>query len=182
MDDAVAPASPLGRRGDGGRRPERGETLDREANARDQVGFADRILLSKCDLVSPEAADEIGGAPSPHERARAPIRRVDMGACPIDEVLNIAGFNMNDILDVDPSFFVDDHHHHHHNDDIRSFVYETDRAFDPAKLDRYIMSLTNVYGPDLLRYKGVLFMKGTDRRVVPGRAHARGFRPDGALG
>ena len=133
-----------------------GETLDREANARDQVGFADRILLSKCDLVSPEAADEI----------EARLRRVDMGACPVDEVLNITGFNMNDILDVDPSFFVDDHHHHHHNDDIRSFVYETDRAFDPAKLDRYIMSLTNVYGPDLLRYKGVLFMKGTDRRVV----------------
>lgn len=142
-----------------------GTTLDREANARDQVGFADRILLSKCDLVSPEAADEIE-ARLRRMNARAPIRRVDMGACPVDEVLNITGFNMNDILDVDPSFFVDNHHHHHHNDDIRSFVYETDRAFDPAKLDRYIMSLTNVYGPDLLRYKGVLFMKGTDRRVV----------------
>lgn len=142
-----------------------GDTLDREPNARDQVGFADRILLSKCDLVSPEEADEIE-ARLRRMNARAPIRRVDMGNCPVEEVLDITGFNMNDILDVDPSFFVDDHHHHHHQDDIRSFVFETDRPFDPAKLDRYIMSLTNVYGPDLLRYKGVLYMKGTDRRVV----------------
>lgn len=165
MDDAVAPFFRLdgvvtvvdALNGDG--------TLDSEAAARDQVGFADRILLSKCDLVSEDAAKALEDRLR-RMNARAPIRRVNMGDCPIDEVLDITGFNMNDVLEVDPSFFIDDHHHHHHQDDIRSFVFETDRPFDPARLDRYIMSLTNVYGPDLLRYKGVLYMLGTDRRVV----------------
>ena len=98
--------------------------------------------------------------------ARAPIRRVDMGKCPVDVVLNISGFNMNDVLDVDPNFFVDDHHHHHHNDDIHTFVYDSEKPFDPMKLERYIMSLTSVYGPDMLRYKGILYFKDVDRRVV----------------
>ena len=60
-----------------------------------------------------------------------------MGECPVDEVLNITGFNMNDVLDVDPAFFNNDHHMHHHNDDIHSFVYESDRPFNPMKLERY---------------------------------------------
>lgn len=142
-----------------------GETLDREAAARDQVGFADRILLSKTDLCTEDEVKAIE-ARLRAMNARAPIRRVNMGDCPISEVLDITGFNMNDVLDVDPAFFIDDHHMHHHNDDIHTFVYETERPFNPMKLDRYIASLTSVYGPDMLRYKGVLYMTGTDRRVV----------------
>ena len=140
------------------------QTLDEEAAARDQVGFADRILLSKCDLVTPEECEALE-ARLRQMNARAPIRRVDMGNCPVDVVLDITGFNMNDILEVDPAFF-NEGHHHHHRDDIRTFYYESERPFDPAKLDRYIMSLTSVYGEDLLRYKGVLYMQGSDRRVV----------------
>lgn len=140
-------------------------TLDEEAAARDQVGFADRILLSKTDLCT---AEEVAAMEQRLRQmnARAPIRRVNMGECPVDEVLNITGFNMNDVLDVDPAFFNNDHHMHHHNDDIHSFVYESDRPFNPMKLERYIASLTSVYGQDMLRYKGVLYLSGTDRRVV----------------
>ena len=141
------------------------ETLDKEAAAREQVGFADRILLSKCDLMSEEEALAME-ARLRQMNARAPIRRVDMGKCPVSEVLDITGFNMNDVLDVDPAFFNDDHHHHHHSDDIHTFVYETERPFDPVKFERYIMSLTSVYGPDLLRYKGVLWLQGSDFRVA----------------
>lgn len=141
------------------------KTLDDEAAARDQVGFADRILVSKCDLVTPEELAELE-ARLRSMNARAPIRRVDMGNCPVDVVLDIAGFNMNDVLDVDPNFFVNDHHLHHHNDDIHTFVYETETPFDPQKLDRYIGSLTAVYGQDMLRYKGILYFAGVDRRVV----------------
>ena len=141
------------------------KTLDDEAAARDQVGFADRILVSKCDLVTPEELAELE-ARLRSMNARAPIRRVDMGNCPVDVVLDIAGFNMNDVLDVDPNFFVNDHHLHYHNDDIHTFVYETETPFDPQKLDRYIGSLTAVYGQDMLRYKGILYFAGVDRRVV----------------
>ena len=64
------------------------ETLDKEAAAREQVGFADRILLSKCDLVSEEEALAME-ARLRQMNARAPIRRVDMGKCPVSEVLDI---------------------------------------------------------------------------------------------
>jgi G3E family GTPase len=57
-------------------------------------------------------------------------------------------------------------HHHHHDDDVKSFVYRATRAFDPAKLEDFLGAIVNVYGPRMLRYKGVLFMKGTDRKVI----------------
>ena len=57
-------------------------------------------------------------------------------------------------------------HHHHHDDDVKSFVYRSDRAFDPAKLEDFLGAIVQVYGPKLLRYKGVLHMQGTDRKVI----------------
>ena len=57
-------------------------------------------------------------------------------------------------------------HHHHHDDDVKSFVYRSDRAFDPAKLEDFLGAIVNIYGPRMLRYKGVLNMKGTDRKVI----------------
>ena len=47
-----------------------------------------------------------------------------------------------------------------------AFVFESDRPFDPARLDNYMRTLTQVYGPDMLRYKGVLYMTGTDRKMI----------------
>ncbi len=57
-------------------------------------------------------------------------------------------------------------HHHHHDDDVKSFVFRSDRAFDPAKLEDFLGAIVNIYGPRMLRYKGVLNMKGTDRKVI----------------
>jgi len=57
-------------------------------------------------------------------------------------------------------------HHHHHDDDVKSFVFKSDRAFDPAKLEDFLSAIVNIYGPRMLRYKGVLYMKGTDRKVI----------------
>ena len=57
-------------------------------------------------------------------------------------------------------------HHHHHDDDVKSFVYRSDRAFDPARLEDFLGAIVQIYGPKLLRYKGVLNMKGTDRKVI----------------
>jgi len=57
-------------------------------------------------------------------------------------------------------------HHHHHDDDVKSFVYRADRPFDPAKLEDFLGAIVNIYGPRMLRYKGVLDMKGTDRKVI----------------
>ena len=57
-------------------------------------------------------------------------------------------------------------HHHHHDDDVKSFVFKSERAFDAAKLEDFLGAIVNVYGPRMLRYKGVLFMQGTERKVI----------------
>lgn len=57
-------------------------------------------------------------------------------------------------------------HHHHHDDDVKSFVYRSQRAFDPAKLEDFLGAIVNIYGPRMLRYKGVLNMQGTSRKVI----------------
>ena len=57
-------------------------------------------------------------------------------------------------------------HHHHHDDDVKSFVFRSERAFDPAKLEDFLGAIVNIYGPRMLRYKGVLHMRGTERKVI----------------
>ena len=57
-------------------------------------------------------------------------------------------------------------HHHHHDDDVKSFVFRSDKAFDAAKLEDFLGAIVNIYGPRMLRYKGVLNMKGTERKVI----------------
>jgi G3E family GTPase len=57
-------------------------------------------------------------------------------------------------------------HHHHHDDDVKSFVYRATRPFNPAKLEDFLGAIVQVYGPRMLRYKGVLDMEGTDRKVI----------------
>ena len=68
-----------------------------------------------------------------------------------------------------PSHAHDDHghgHHHHHDDDVKSFVFKSERAFDAAKLEDFLGAVVNIYGPRMLRYKGVLHMVGTERKVI----------------
>ncbi len=57
-------------------------------------------------------------------------------------------------------------HHHAHDDDVKSFVFRSKKAFNPAKLEDFLGAIVQVYGPKLLRYKGVLHMKGSDRKVI----------------
>ena len=49
---------------------------------------------------------------------------------------------------------------------MKSFVFRTERSLDPAKLEDFLGAIVNVYGPRMLRYKGVLHMKGTDHKVI----------------
>jgi G3E family GTPase len=137
--------------------------LDEHTEAQAQVGFADRILMSKVDLADPATQERL------RERLlrinpRAPIKPVNFGNAPIAEILDIRGFNLNAILEIDPEFLTSDEHEH--NDAIQSFVFRSKKPFDPAKLEDFLSGVIQVYGPDLLRYKGVLFMKGSDRQTV----------------
>jgi G3E family GTPase len=157
--------------------------------ARRQVGFADQIFISKTDLVSEQDAEDLMHRIK-HMNPRAPQKKVHFGEVALSDVFDLRGFNLNARLDIDPDFLKDDDHahhdhdhdhehgeacnhpshqhghHHHHDDDVKSFVFRSDRAFDPAKLEDFLGAVVNIYGPRMLRYKGVLNMKGTDRKVI----------------
>ncbi|MYN04162.1 GTP-binding protein [Pseudoduganella sp. DS3] len=168
------------------------QQLDQHEEAQRQVGFADKILLSKTDLVDAAAVDALS-ARLKRINPRAPISRSDFGKAPLSEVLDLRGFNLNEKLEIDPDFLAEeehvhdehcghdhghghdhahgehcshDHHHSHHSDDIAAFVFKSERPFDPAKLDEFLGGLVDVYGPRMLRYKGVLLMQGAERKVV----------------
>jgi G3E family GTPase len=49
---------------------------------------------------------------------------------------------------------------------VKSFVFKSERAFDAAKLEDFLGAIVNIYGPKMLRYKGVLYMKGTEKKVI----------------
>jgi G3E family GTPase len=165
--------------------------LDEYEEAQRQVGFADKILLSKTDIVD---AGQVALLTARLTRInpRAPIVGAGFGRIDLAEVLDIKGFNLNEKLEIDPDFLAEaehghddpghvhdehcghehghdhghDHHHAHHTDDIAAFVFKSARPFDTAKLDEFLGGLIDVYGPRMLRYKGVLLMQDADRKVV----------------
>ena len=168
--------------------------LDDRQEARRQVGFADQIFISKSDLVTAQELDDLMHRLK-HMNPRAPQKAVHFGAVALSEVFDLRGFNLNAKLDIDPDFLKeedhdhDDHghehhdhehgehcdhpshahgagHHHHHDDDVKSFVFRSDRPFDAAKLEDFLGAIVNIYGPRMLRYKGVLYMQGTERKVI----------------
>jgi G3E family GTPase len=165
-----------------------GTQLDERQEARRQIGFADQIFISKTDLVNPDEVKALMHRLQ-HMNPRAPQKAVHFGEVALSEVFDLRGFNLNAKLDIDPDFLKEeehehehdhvhgehcDHpshqhdgaHHHAHEDDVKSFVFKSDRAFDPAKLEDFLGAIVNVYGPRMLRYKGVLYMNGTDRKVI----------------
>jgi G3E family GTPase len=139
------------------------QQLDEFREAQEQVGFADRILMSKTDLVS---ENETAALIERLKRMnpRAPVKKIHFGDTPLEEILDIRGFNLNAILELDPAFLADTPHTHH--DQVESFVFRSDKPFDGDKLEQFLSGMIQVYGPDLLRYKGVLWMKGNPKRVV----------------
>jgi len=169
------------------------QQLNDRQEARRQVGFADQIFISKSELVSAEETDALIHRLK-HMNPRAPQQKAHFGDVPLKDIFDLRGFNLNAKLDIDPDFLKeDDHdhhdhdghahahgehcdhpshkhdghgHHHHTDDDVKSFVYKADRAFDPAKLEDFLGAIVNIYGPRMLRYKGVLNMKGTERKVI----------------
>jgi G3E family GTPase len=153
------------------------EQLDTRQEVRRQIGFADQIFLSKTDLVDDETVEALMHRVR-HMNPRAPQHKVHFGEVPLADVFDLRGFNLNAKLDIDPDFLrTDEHdhhdhehdehcdhpHHHAHDDDVKSFVFRSERPFNAAKLEDFLGAIVQVYGPKLLRYKGVLHMTGADR-------------------
>jgi len=130
-----------------------------ETIAQAQVGFADRLLVSKTDLVSPQAFEALSQRLTRINR-RAPVRVVEHGRIDLAELLDVRGFNLDAGLGLRPVIAGAS------IDRITSLVLRTDKPLDIDALSEFMNQLLEEHGRQLLRYKGVLNIAGEDRRLV----------------
>ncbi|KFE56713.1 GTPase [Pseudomonas syringae] len=132
--------------------------------AQAQIGFADRLLVSKRDQVDEATFDALSARLTRINR-RAPIRVVEHGKIDLAELLDVRGFNLNADLGggmtlrpLAPAG--------NSIDRISSLVLRSDAPLDIDKLSEFMNELLEEHGPQLLRYKGVLNIAGEPRRMV----------------
>jgi G3E family GTPase len=158
------------------------ERLKDAPEAKNQIAFADVILLNKVDLVTPEQLDEVETrirAINPQAR----IHRTQNCAIPISEVLDRDAFDLDRIMEVEPEF-LEEGHHHQHDDDMLSFSFRAGEV-DPDKFMPWISDLTQREGPNILRCKGIVAFPQEPKRFVFQGVHmildgdlSREWRPD----
>jgi len=157
--------------------------------AKNQIAFADVIVLNKTDLVSkPELAEveaRIRGI-NPY----AKLHRTERCQVAIADVLERGAFDLDRILEIEPDFLEagDDHHHdhdhdhhhhghdhhhvhghglkHYHDEDMQSLSLRTETPLDPAKFMPWLQNLVASEGQKILRSKGILSFKDDDDRYV----------------
>jgi G3E family GTPase len=160
-----------------------GERLKDAPEAKNQIAFADVIVLNKTDLVTEAELAEVEAkirAINPD----AKLHRTQRSAVALDAVLGKNAFDLDRILDVEPDF-LEPGHHHHHADDVRSVAVTVPGDLDPEKFMPWINEFTQVEGPNLLRCKGILSFKDEPKRFVFQGVHMildgdlqRDWRPD----
>ena len=153
--------------------------------AKNQIAFADVIILNKTDLVTPAELAEVEArirAINPYARLHK-AQKCDVS---ISEVLERRAFDLDRILDIEPDFLnaadddhdhdhhghdhgLDHHHHglkHYHDEDMQSVSARLDGDLDPNKFMPWINNLTQTEGPKILRCKGIVSLKGDPKRFV----------------
>jgi G3E family GTPase len=160
-----------------------GQRLGDAPEAKEQIAFADVILVNKTDLVSPEELAEVERkirAINPY----AKLHRTERSNVELDAILGRNAFDLDRILELEPDF-LEEGHNHDHNEDVASISMEVDKPLDPDKFFKWIGDFTQARGPDILRLKGILEFKGDGRRyVIQGvhmmieGDHQRAWRPD----
>jgi G3E family GTPase len=160
--------------------------------AKNQIAFADVIIINKTDLVGPEELREL------EARIRginpyATLHRTERAQVDIADVLGRNAFDLDRILDIEPKFLqkeeADEHdhdhhhdhghdhhgagHHHHggglkhyHDEDMQSMSLRTDKPLNPDKFFPWIQDLVATEGPSILRCKGILAFKDDPERFV----------------
>jgi len=176
--------------------------------AKNQIAFADVILLNKTDLVTPEELRELEArirGLNPYAR----LHRTERAKIDISEVLGRNAFDLDRILTIEPDFLQGEdhdhdhhhdhgdhdhgaHHHHHgnglkhyHDEDMQSVALRTDKALNPDKFFPWIQDLVAKDGPSILRCKGILSFKDDPERfvfqgvhMILDGDHQRPWRPD----
>jgi G3E family GTPase len=151
--------------------------------AKNQIAFADVILINKTDLVSAEELGEVEAcirAINPYAR----VHKTQRAQIPLAEILDRNAFDLDRILDIEPEFLAGDghahdhhdhdhgheHHHHglkhYHDEDMQSVSLRTNEPLDADKFFPWVQNLVQTEGPNILRCKGILAFKGDDDRFV----------------
>jgi G3E family GTPase len=161
------------------------ERLKDAPEAKNQIAFADVIILNKTDLVDAAELAEVEArirAINPY----AKLHKTTRCQVPLDAVLGRNAFDLDRILEIEPEFLeTDDHDHHdhghdhhdHHHDqghglkhfhdeDMQSVAIQVDAEVDPDKFMPWINDLVQREGPSILRSKGILAFKGDSKRFV----------------
>lgn len=159
--------------------------------AKNQIAFADVIVLNKTDLVSKGELAEV------EARIRginpyAKLHRTERCSVALADVLDRGAFDLDRILDIEPDFLeADDHdhdhdhhhhghdHHHHdhgqghghglkhyHDEEMQSLSLKTDKPLDPNVFMPWLQNLVQVEGGKILRSKGILAFHDDDDRYV----------------
>ncbi|ELX8379463.1 GTPase [Providencia vermicola] len=130
------------------------------AIAQAQIGYADRILLTKTDI-------------QPHHEAlierlqrinaRAPIYPVIHGAIDLDLLFNIQGFLLDSQLQVNqPTFRFTPKQ----QNEVESIVVEFDYPVELMAVSQVMEELLLGFADNLLRYKGILSIKDEPKRLL----------------
>ncbi len=153
------------------------QQLTEHAQARKQIGFADYLFITKTDLVGALEVQDLQNRLK-HMNPRAPQKAVHFGDLSLKEVFDLRGFNLNAKLEIDADFLTPETPglgpffqntngvHVGHDDDVKSFVFVTDKALDVGKLEEFLGAIVNIYGTRMLRYKGVLWMNKVQKKVI----------------
>jgi G3E family GTPase len=165
------------------------ERLKDAPEAKNQIAFADVILINKTDLVSPDELSDVEARIRGINRY-AKLHKTERAKIPLDAVLGRNAFDLDRILDIEPAFLDSDHddheqahghedhqHHdheahtngglkHYHEEEIQSISLRTDKPLDPDKFFPWVQDLVQKEGPSILRCKGILAFKDDDERFV----------------
>ena len=154
-----------------------GRQLDENRVAAAQIGFADRVLLTKTDGVD---ADALAALQDRLVRinARAPVGPVPVADAEVAALFALDAFVLTDVLAQIPAFLTDaapagltrggGRHRAfvRHDDDVASMVLHHAGEVDVGLMGSFVEDLLLRHGNDMLRYKGVLAVRGEDRRLV----------------
>jgi G3E family GTPase len=145
------------------------EQIDRAPEAQEQLAFADVVLVNKVDLV------EASSLAAVERRIRsinpyAVIHRTERCGIDLAQILGRDAFNLERILEVEPGFLTEEHAHEH-DDGIASLSLVADRPMKPNRFVSWIQNVTQRFGPDILRMKGIASIEDDDRQFVVQSVH-----------
>jgi len=131
--------------------------------AMQQVAFADKILLNKIDLVTPEQLAKLKTRLQGINKF-ATVIETERSRAPLDKILGLNSFNMESILSYDPDFFSEDPSERegkaHNLEVVRSVGVKFEGNLHAQWFNMFMMDLLRERAADLYRTKGVLSFHG----------------------